>query len=793
MTRSPRLAAAVLALTGALGLSSQPATASGPASGGPSYIDVFGGETADLNAFYAGRIGIVMASSPRSHLFMDWRLLHGLPVGADAGKGLSVPCCGEAPDTGGSYTWLQARQTVPGAPKRDNYYIETDRPLPNNASMPNCFGEAFETAVKTLQARVKAYGADSPWVVAWVVGQDAVFDACHNNNVALPALDAAAPAWLKADRAYQTAAQNLYLANNVAAAQGFAAIARDATSPWRPLAPYLVARAWMREASTSHAPKAFAEAHKAINTLAATPAGTYGRDQAAVMAKVLSIREHPDQAVASLAKVLNAPTLADTAAADFRDYLDLNDKTEPDPPVLDWIATIKGGAAGAPAIDPTPDPAVRAARTRDAERYALDHARALWAKTHDVAWLVAALSLAEPGDPSAPALIADAARLPRTSPAYLTAAYNRVRLTIGAAPEAETRAALDAVLARSDLSTSDRNLFTAERLQVAEDLPAFARLSLRKRLCAESDDKSGCVRGQWNEEVQAFNIYDDSGDGNGGRIGLGPEARALIDRLPLAQRTALAADADLPAKLRMDVALTTWTRAVLMGDDGKADALSKLLPALLPQLADDFTRIAKAPPGEDKRFAEYFVLAKVPGLTTDLETYTRPEGGVDDFQGHWADWLVLPPGSTAGDSAPPCLQAYLPDGGCSDDAISDAELWPVSDLVCLTYCGESAFPLRRPDVVAAAQTQAESERKRMLKPKASDAPTPAKAASVWEAILAYAKAHPADPRVPEALYWLVHVSHFGDGHNHSGHRAFDLLHQRYPTSPWAKKTKYYYD
>ncbi len=81
----------------------------------------------------------------------------------------------------------------------------------------------------------------------------------------------------------------------------------------------------------------------------------------------------------------------------------------------------------------------------------------------------------------------------------------------------------------------------------------------------------------------------------------------------------------------------------------------------------------------------------------------------------------------------------------------------------------------------------------MLKPKAADAPMPARASSVWEAVLAYAKAHPADPRSPEALYWLVHVGHYGDGHNHSGHRAFDLLHQRYPTSAWAKKTKYYYD
>jgi len=788
MTPLRRRLIAALAMAGTLGLAPQPATASGPSPTGPAYIDVFGGETADLNALYGGRLGVVMASSPRAFLFMDWRLLHGLPVGAAAGKGLSVPCCGEAPDTGGAFTWLQARQTVPGVAQRDNYYIETDRPLPNNASMPNCFGEAFQTATTTLQDRIKSYGADSPWMRAWVAGQDAVFDACHNTAMAMPALDPAAPAWLRADYAYQSAARNLYLGNNVAAAQGFAAVGRDAASPWRPLAPYLVARSLMREASASHAQKAFAEAHKAINALAATPADAYGHAQAPIMAKVLAIREHPDQARANLARVLDAATLADTAAADFRDYLDLNEQVNPDPPVLDWIATIKGAAAGAPAIDPAPDAVAREAKEQAARRYALAHAKALWAKSHDVAWLVAALALVDPSDPDAVGLAAEAARTPQTSPAFLTAAYNRVRLTINSAPQGQTRGVLDAVLARGDLSTSDRNLFTAERLQVAEDLPAFARLSLRRRLCADSDDKTGCVRGQWNEEVQASGIYDEAG-----RVGLGPEARAMIDRLPLAQRTALAADATLPAKLRLDIALTTWTRAVLMQDEAQVDTLSRLLPALLPALADDFARVAKTQPGEDKRFAEYFVLAKVPGLTTDLETYTRPEGSVNDFQGHWPDWLVLPAGSTAGDSAPPCLQAYLPDGGCSDTGVGDAALWPRSDLVCLTYCGDGAFPLHRPDVVAAAGPRTESERRRMLAPKGGDAPVPAGAASVWEAVLAYAKAHPADPRSPEALYWLVHVSRFGDSHNHSGHRAFDLLHQRYPTSPWTKKTKYYYD
>jgi TolA-binding protein len=64
---------------------------------------------------------------------------------------------------------------------------------------------------------------------------------------------------------------------------------------------------------------------------------------------------------------------------------------------------------------------------------------------------------------------------------------------------------------------------------------------------------------------------------------------------------------------------------------------------------------------------------------------------------------------------------------------------------------------------------------------------------VWEDVLSYARNHPADPRSPEALYWLVRISHYGTGHNRSSYRAWVLLHNRYPKSQWATASKYFYD
>jgi hypothetical protein len=58
-------------------------------------------------------------------------------------------------------------------------------------------------------------------------------------------------------------------------------------------------------------------------------------------------------------------------------------------------------------------------------------------------------------------------------------------------------------------------------------------------------------------------------------------------------------------------------------------------------------------------------------------------------------------------------------------------------------------------------------------------------------ILAWAKAHPDDPRVPEALHRVVRSVRLGctGGRVSYGRDAFRILHARYPGTVWTKKTK----
>ena len=692
--------------------------------------------------------------------------------------------------------WRDARQAVAGLP--DGGYVPTERGGPDDTSVPICLDDAFDAATATLKDRAKRYGARSPAVQAWVAAQDAVFSACGAAGAELPDPIANAPAWLAKDRAYQQAALALYDSRFEDAAVGFEAVAHDPASPWRAHGQYLAARALMREALSLKTVEAYAKARSAVGVLAAT-ADAWGREQTAALADVLDYNQRPLALLDRRVHELAAPAPDPRLAIQFRDYTDLGEAAAAKPEALDWIDTIRARPRFT-GDDPGPSSLEQAVHRDEAARTAaLAHALARWRSGHDLAWLAAAVSLVSPDDAEAPELIRAAGEAPAASPAYVDLQHHLIRLTLAGAPAAETRRRLDAILARRDLSAGDRNVFAAQRAQVSTSRADFVRFALRRRLCAGADDfgyddrPPKCTRQGWDDdEFQSSGIYD--GAGSKGAAGLGEDARALIDRAPQAERIALARDPRLPARLRLDIALTSYARAVQLQDNASIDLLARELAGLLPLMAPEFRRIPSARPGADKRFAEFLVLAKIPGVRVDLVEYSRPEGRrVADFQQYWTDWVILnrpAPGLTA-----PGLTSYQQDG-------TNFELgfdWPdaKSDLTCLGECGRGAAPLRTPDFLARGSAKAAAERAFFFKTNHEyGKPEPAMppgAVDAWDEMLTYAAAHPGDARVPEALYWLVHVGHFGGSHEHSGKRAFLLLHRRYPGSVWAKRTKYYND
>lgn len=735
------------------------------ASGGPpltpNYIDANGGSPGELSRLYAGRLPVIMPAAREGMLFMSWRLLHRLPVGEEAGKALSVACC-NMPPGGGPWDWLRARDAVLG-PENGLYYIDTERRGPDYTSTPNCFPEAFDLAAATLNARVRRHGVKSPWVRTWLASQDGVFRACADASATLPALPADTPQWLRADRAYQEAAFALYHGRNREAAAKFAEIGGDSASPWRRYAAYLEARALHREAVALRDPASFAAARAALARLAATPAGTFGREEADKLTHALDYRERPGELLARLDAELARPSIGDDAGISLRDYLSLGKKAGARPGAADWILTIQA--------DPLEKPA------------AFAHAREKWAATEDVAWLIAALSLADAGTAEAAPLVKDSGAVPRGHPGWPTVQYHLMRLTLAEADPADMRRRLGTILARPMLTRSERNLFSALRTQVARDRHDFIRFALRATDCPAA--YPDCFTNPyWKAEPTLGWLP-------GGRpVGFGADALAIVDRLPLDERMALAHGGALPRELRLDLALTNFARAVQLHRTAAVDRLARDLILLLPQMRRDWAAIRAARPGPAKLFATYFAMAKIPGLRTDLLRQTRPQGTIRQFQGHWADWRIAGAGTNLPPAALPSF-AYYRQGDWSDGGLDGN----AADLACLGRCGLGSAPFRTPSFAGALEKEAAAERAWFLPQSGPDGgeDIPAGAVSVWEELLSHARAHPRDPRSPESLYWLIRIARWGPNPDHMGKRSFQLLHRRYPGSYWAKRSPYYYD
>ncbi|MGI4802381.1 MAG: hypothetical protein ACRYF2_13725 [Janthinobacterium lividum] len=774
-------------------------------------LNELGGSAADRHLLQSGAPGVLLASSPASLLFVGWRRLHGQAVSDEAMAALAVPCCGTIGygPTDAVTPWLNARKVVPSAPALTS--IDTERPGPDQTSEPNCLDDAFRTAARTLADRAGAYGAASPEVGAWLDGQDAVFRACAKPVAALPALPNAAPAWLAADHRYQEAALAFYGANYPAAAVAFEAIAADAGSPWQTMAPYLRVRALLRRGLASKAAPDLAAARAAA---AAIPPGAVLHEAAVSLGNMAQLRGDPAAASARLTMDLAQPTLTGQAAVDLKDLQSLGAGV-PAPEFLDWINTFKTGAGAPPMAPDDRGTPLERARAADARRAgALAHARNRYAATQDVAWLLASLALSQPDDPASVTELQAAAALDPGAPAYLTALYHRVRLTVATADPDAIRALLDPVLARTDLIGTSRNLFLAERMLVATDTGEVARFALRARICAT--DADGCKSQDWGYGSTATGLFDAPVEA--ATRGLGDDASYLIDRMALSSRMVLGNDPSLPAPIRLDLALTSFARAVLVHDTAAVDALSRQLQLLLPVMSAEFAAIPAAPAGADRQFAEFLVFAKLPGLRTDLLDYTRPTGTVAEFGGNWPNWVVL--GRPDPDIIPPAPVLYGNNGYQQVDVPAGTDLGEgqvrLPDVVCKTICGAGGFVPRPPSFLSATAARATAER-RLLPPPgryvdkggytadrrdafpnladidAKPVPTPTGATYVWDFILDYANQHPRDPRVPEALHWVIHVGHYGQGHNHSGRRAFMLLKSRYPASSWARQNQFYYD
>jgi hypothetical protein len=716
-----------------------------------------------LDAYIAGKLGILEAGYDSDEYAIAYRYLDGGKLSKNEQAAVRPPAprdgdpeeeTGNAQATDEGQPWLAGRpwlaarrEYLPAAPaggaqapntdEQDNIYYDPD--------YPNCPKAAFENAVLTLNERAATWGAQSPWLMDWIRGQDAVFANCAAHGHTMPAaVPADGPQLLRADRAYQTAAANFYSRNFDEAATQFDAIAQDKGSRWSSLGDYLAARATVRKAfengkasgpnsgnAATFDPELMLKAQTMLEDLLKQPNPQPSRAAVENELNFVRIRTEPQKRIEEICAALAGPEPDANFGQDLDDLswvLLKQVKIENPPPLLQWIAAWRGAGTAATAY-------------------------ATWQQTHALPWLVMALAKAGPQEPFTPALLDAAAKIRPSEPAYETAFFHRVRLLMALKRDGEARALLDAELpaAQHGLAGSYENALLGERMAEARSFGEFLRYAPRTVLDEYSsgagDAQQACQKqAQEDHASQPCTMAENL-------PGFDEDSVAVLNReTPLALLVKAASEPSLPTDLRENIVLAAWTRSVVLEDATSAAALAPLLPKAIRDVAGD---------GVD--FAADLAILHNPGLRPYLEPGISRLSSfqeLDTYRDNWwsSDWSTEFGGS-------------------------DAKTVRVMD----------ASGFLTPEQIAAGAAEYKSL---MELPDAE--------VVLGRRVLAYAQRHPEDARVPEALAMTVRATRYGAETADQGgsdfseqvtqvsKAAFQLLHSRYAGSPWTAKTPYYF-
>ncbi|HEY6305169.1 MAG TPA: hypothetical protein VI488_01770 [Candidatus Angelobacter sp.] len=726
-----------------------------------------------LKWYAEGHLGVLLPSFTPSYLVIGYRYLAGRPLSpGERDQAISYwRWSYQSPFSEGGnqekdpvQEWLAARKLAVGAETTAKGIPTYERDLAGYGGYENCLADSFHTAALTLTDRARRFGGDRAAVVEWVKGQDMVFSDCSNDKAIPEALPEASPAWLKADRHYQVAAAYFYSRSFDQAAQGYDEIARDSNSPWHGIAPYLAARSMIRKGTLPDTldKDALHNAEARLTKIMNDPTASNMHDAARRIFTYLALRIRPQERNVELAKSLAGPKPDRDFTQDLIDYAWSLDRLIGDQPV-----------SGTPDFDESQS---RLAQARDANEMTdwlmtfqesgpgwLDHAIERWRKLHSLPWLVAALAKVDAMDQAARELLRAAEQVPPASPAYATVLHHRVRLLIQAGENDKARALLQEFLNSPQFTSSSRNLFIAQRMRLPTSYPDF--LAYAPRTVVDDDYEDGyfgsCAAKACDELLYGGAVKEKS------ELRFDRDAALTLNlRLPLELMARAATGEELPEPLRGEVAVAAWTRAVMLERHDLAATLVPEMKKAYPVLREQLDSYLAAKP-EEKKHAAWFVILHFPGMRPYVNTGEPRNTKIESIDNYRDNWWCGDMGADVGTMT------------SGRGEVGSAGSKP-------------AFPRDAPPSPA------------FLTPEQAK-----KAGAEWQTLaasgggggyltrqtLAWAKEHPQDPRLAEALHYAVRSTRFGcDAGKVSSlsHKAFTLLHERYPNSKWAKETPYWY-
>lgn len=358
-----------------------------------------------------------------------------------------------------------------------------------------------------------------------------------------------------------------------------------------------------------------------------------------------------------------------------------------------------------------------------------EHALARWRAAGSLPWLTLALIYADGKQPAAPELIAKADGISEDSPGFATVRYNSVRLLIERGEKDKARAQLDKLLAGRQ--SRPPSVLDAWRAERMRLATSFDDfLRWAPRAIVDSDN-------QGNAAQPAFDELD------------ADSTRILDFETPLSMLAQAAHSRRLPAGPAGEVAMSAWTRAFILRDSAVMADMAPIVARAHPAWASQLTPSGNR---DEWRFHAALLLARQSEFQPVIGSVYRNHF----FQNVW--WCPVNESAT------------YRGGGVA---------WQLSDTVPASDAG----------IPPGRQKEAESEVEQLRRAGSAHA-------VLGPIILAWAASHPDDPSVPEALHRVVMVVRYGCHEDAGGpisKAAFELLHRKYPKSPWAAKTPYWFN
>jgi len=732
-----------------------PAWATGPLAPEIRFFSRSGQDPVDDLTYFRGQLGILRPTLADNRLYAAYRIMLGGRFSEAQARQLLARCCGPPETLSDAETsWNELRKRVAGVPPVQDPRYGAYRKRPEDMQLfdVSCFPNAYRNSAATLRARIAEHGAKSPLLRDWVIGQDAVLLNCYEDSSLPEELPPNAPAWLKADLAYQIAAAYFYRLDYTRAGQLFAEIGRDASSPWQKTARYLVARCAVHAAIEDKTPKLIADAQQAIDALATDPQLADYRAEVPKLASLLAFATRPQERARELERALLAPDLPNALPVDLRDFLLLERTGTRVTDLGAWIYDI--------------DILTTSGREQDVATAKTD-ALTRWREKRNLPWLVAALMHLSPGDEDVAAAIAASRAIEAGSPAYYTLAWHRLRLLIGENKQEDARAELDQILDGRPLPEGVENLMRYHRMKLARDLDEFARFALRRgefvmylpdprtkldatapplKSSASFPYDFGAIL-KWRTELfQPNPRYFDT-----------DATAAMSFVMPLPLMAQVAQSDRLPPNMLREVALAVWTRAVLLDDAEIANSVIPTVARHFPQYGAGWKAYQSAATPQQKKIEAALLLLRLPGASPWLSSglgypYMRDVIGL-------------------------VATRWWEHGDADNQAAPDAQ----DDV---TLCDDCALPLQ----FAAPAFLTAEDRERARNEVARLRQLPGAPAYLGAIIIAWANAQPRDPRVPEALHLVVRATRYGEMNTETSKAAYLLLHNRYRRNPWTSKT-----